>query len=53
MRKNTNIISQIQKEKGKDIARQELQPLNPEGKKMAEHKRFTFDIIGTPIDPLR
>ena len=30
-----------------------LPPLNPEGEALAEHKRFTFDIVETPVDPLR
>lgn len=53
MIRDINIIDAIQKEKGRDLAGKVLQPLNPEGKKMAEHKRFTFDIINTPVDPLR
>lgn len=31
----------------------DLIPLDAEGKKLAEHKRFTFDVIDTPTDPLR
>lgn len=31
----------------------EMLPLDPEGKALAEHKRFTFDVIETPVDPLR
>ena len=26
---------------------------NPEERRLAEEKRFTFDIINTPVDPLR
>lgn len=43
----------IQNQKAKDIVKEELHPLNPEGGALAEHKRFTFDIIDTPVDPLR
>lgn len=43
----------IQKEKAKEIERDGAHPLDPEGKAMAEHKRMTFDIIDTPVDPLR
>lgn len=28
-------------------------PLDAEGKALAEHKRYTFDIVDTPVDPLR
>ena len=28
-------------------------PLNEETKALAEGKRFTFDVIQTPVDPLR
>lgn len=53
MTRDINIITQIQTEKAKDIAKEQRQPLDKEGTKMAEHKRFTFDIIDTPVDPLR
>lgn len=43
----------IQSQKAKDMAKEELHPLDPEGDALAEHKRFTFDIIDTPADPLR
>ena len=39
--------------KVKDIEKKKLQPLDPEGQALAEHKRFTFDIVNTPVDPLR
>lgn len=47
------VMDQIQKEKEKEIEKQTLQPLDGEGTKMAEHKRFTFDIVDIPSDPLR
>lgn len=40
-------------EKSKEIETKEQQPLDGEGIAMAEHKRFTFDIVDTPVDPLR
>lgn len=51
--RDLSIMEQIQNQKEKDIEAQELQPLNPEGKTMAEHKRFTFDVVDVPTDPLR
>lgn len=35
------------------LIRKVLPPLDPEGKEIAKHKRETFDIIDTPVDPLR
>lgn len=46
-------MDMIQREKEKDIARDGIPPLDPEGETVAKHKRFTFDIIDTPVDPLR
>lgn len=40
-------------EKEKEINREELQELDAEGKEMAEHKRFTIDMVAAPVDPLR
>lgn len=51
--RDLSIMDTIQKEKAKEIAVQELQPLDEEGKALAEHKRFTFDVVDTPTDPLR
>lgn len=31
----------------------DLIPLDAEGKALAEHKRFTLDVVETPLDPLR
>lgn len=45
------IMTEIQTEKEKDYASQV--ELDAEGKAMAENKRFTFDVIDTPVDPLR
>lgn len=53
MDRDITVIDAIQAEKEKDIAKAGLQPLDPEGRKLAEHKRFTFDIVDAPADPLR
>ena len=53
MTRDRSVMDEIQREKIKDIEKEELQPLNPEGEALAEHKRFTFDIVNTPVDPLR
>lgn len=46
-------MERIQNSKEYDIAREGILPLNPEGVEIAKHKRFTFDIVETPVDPLR
>lgn len=53
MEKRLEEMSAIMEEKGKEINGKELPPLDPEGKEIAKHKRETFDIIDTPVDPLR
>ena len=53
MAMDINVMDEIQRQKARDMANKDLQPLNPEGEAIAEHKRFTFDIISTPVDPLR
>lgn len=53
MTRNLDVMAAIQTNKAKEIEKQAQQPLDPEGKAMAEYKRFTFDIIDTPVDPLR
>ena len=53
MKRDLEIMEAIQRQKEQDIAADQLQPLNPEGRKLAEGKRFTFDIIAIPSDPLR
>lgn len=47
------IMAEIQAQKEKEIDAGELLPLDDEGKKLAEGKRFTFDVVETPVDPLR
>lgn len=53
MNRDLDVMKNIQNEKEKDINGSDLQPLNPEGVALAEHKRFTFDVVDTPVDPLR
>lgn len=53
MTRELEVMEQIMKEKEREIAREEQQPLDNEGETLAEHKRFSFDIVDTPIDPLR
>ena len=53
MKKEFEELVKIQSQKAKDIEDDGLQPLDAEGRALAEHKRFTFDIIDTPVDPLR
>ena len=53
MRRELEVMDKIQTQKTRDIEKGTLQPLNPEGIRMAEHKRFTIDMVGTPVDPLR
>ena len=53
MNRDLNIMNVIQEEKEREINQEELQPLDAEGTALAEHKRFTFDIVDTPTDPLR
>lgn len=43
----------IQTQKDIDLSTAEPHPLNAEGVALAEHKRFTFDIVDIPTDPLR
>lgn len=51
--RDLNIMDRIQRQKEADIAKAGLLPLNAEGKKLASGKRFTFDIVQIPTDPLR
>lgn len=53
MERDPDIMNRIMEEKEKDIMGEELMPLDEEGRKLAEGKRFTFDVINTPVDPLR
>lgn len=51
--RDLDIMNQIQTQKERDMEGQPLTPLDTEGTKLAEEKRFTFDLVDIPIDPLR
>lgn len=51
--RDLNIMDRIQRQKEADIAKAGLLPLDAEGQKLASGKRFTFDIVQIPTDPLR
>lgn len=53
MERDLKVIEDIQREKERDIDRAGQPPLDPEGRRLAEEKRFTFDVIAVPTDPLR
>lgn len=53
MSKDISTIDAIQREKQKEVESQETPPIDEEYRKLAEQKRFTFDVIDTPVDPLR
>lgn len=53
MERDINVMNAIQQEKEMDIEREKAHALNPEGVSMAEHKRFTLDLVDVPTDPLR
>ena len=53
MTRDLSVMEAIQSQKVNDMKDKNLQPLDDEGKKISEHKRFTFDIVDTPTDPLR
>ena len=51
MMPDIDTISRIQTEKQAEI--ESAPEINDEIKVLAEGKRFTFDVINTPVDPLR
>lgn len=53
MKNRLEDMQAIQMEKSKEIEKKEPLPLDPEGVALAGEKRFTFDIVNTPVDPLR
>lgn len=53
MSRELDVMTAIQDEKARDIARAGKPELDDETKRLAEHKRFTFDVIDIPTDPLR
>ena len=50
---NLDMISTIQIEKSKNVNVESVPPIDPEIKNLAEGKRFTFDVVTIPVDPLR
>lgn len=53
MKPDIQTISVIQEEKQHDVNAAQLPPIDSEIRELAEGKRFTFDVINTPVDPLR
>lgn len=56
MTREIDMMAHIQAEKEKEIERElegDSLSLNAENNVLAAGKRFTFDIIDTPVDPLR
>lgn len=53
MTRDLDVMTDIMKERDIEIVDDNLQPLDPEGVELAKHKRFTLDMVGTPVDPLR
>lgn len=53
--KDLETMDIIQRQKVQDIVAAGLPPLDPEGRKMAEYKRATFDLptYAVKVDPLR
>ncbi len=50
---NLDLMNEIMKQKDADIAANGTPELDEETKALASKKRFTFDVIVTPADPLR
>ena len=51
--RDLDTMDAIMEQKDRDMARDGQPPLDPEHEALAEHKRFTFDVIAIPTDPLR
>lgn len=52
-KRELDVMAAIQEQKSRDIEREGQPEMDAETKKLAEHKRFTFDVIDIPTDPLR
>lgn len=50
---NLDVMERIMNEKDKEITATGSVPMDAEIKALAEGKRFTFDVIAVPTDPLR
>ena len=53
MSNDLNTMVTIMDEADKAHEAEQMIPLDDEGRALAEHKRFTFDVISVPVDPLR
>ena len=53
MSRDLDVMTAIMEQKNRDIEREGQPEMDAETKKLAEHKRFTFDVIDIPTDPLR
>ncbi len=53
MERDIDVMRTIIDQKERDIEASSLHPMDDEGKRMGEHKRFTFDVVTVPTDPLR
>lgn len=51
--RDLSVMEAIMAQKERDIGRDGQPALDPEVETVAEHKRYTFDVIDTPVDPLR
>lgn len=50
---NLDLMNEIMAQKDADIAANGTPELDEETRALAEKKRFTIDVIVTPVDPLR
>lgn len=53
MTRELDTMEEIMEQKETDIMADGVPELDPETEALAEHKRFTFDIVNIPTDPLR
>lgn len=53
MSRDLDVMTAIMEQKNRDIEREGQPEIDAETKRLAEHKRFTFDVIDIPTDPLR
>lgn len=53
MSRDLETMGELMEQKERDIERDGQPPLDPEHVRLAEEKRFTFDVINVPTDPLR
>lgn len=53
MTRDIGVIDTIQNQKNRELESKSMPPLDPEGIRLAEHCRFTFDIVQIPTDPKR